>query len=295
MGESHPDRRFRGVNSCCRAGSHSAEGWCWSIYLSKRQNRHPAQELPVCRKCQQDCVSVAETCEETCLRWEKLTIAEGRRGWACLVPPPHSHTVSLLTPSSFPIKGLADAFQHLYTFSSGVDLDSYRNIWKRQLRSFHCSLKINLTMCKDDPTLNVHVSCYICCLLRIQINQNSILIFWSHNDTPPPILLFWPFLNCFHCAPIIKDNKQLIQQPPFNSSSSKNKQEGTARGNKERVTEMKWTWDYRENTEPPVKVWLGSHRLTKDFQHLGWLLARWCESQGSGGGARQPEVTETGR
>lgn len=135
-------------------------------------------------------------------------------------------------------------------------------------------------MCKDDPNLNVQISCYICCLLIIQINQNSILIFWSHNDTPPPPthLLFWPFLNCFHWAPIIKDNKGLIQQPPFNSSSSKYKQVESARGNEERVTEMKWTWDYKENREPAVKVWLGSHRLTKDFQHLSWLLARWWES-----------------
>lgn len=82
---------------------------------------------------------------------------------------------------------------------------------------------------------------------------------------------------------------------PFNSLSSKSKQEGTARGNKERVTEMKWAWDCREDTEPAVKVWLGSHRVTKHFQHLGWLLARWCKSQGSGGGARAPEVSETRR
>lgn len=54
------------------------------------------------------------------------------------------------------------------------------------LRSFHCSLKINLLPCKDDPHLNKQISFHICCLLRIQINQNSILILCSRNDTPSP-------------------------------------------------------------------------------------------------------------
>lgn len=62
-------------------------------------------------------------------------------------------------------------------------------------------------------------------------------------------------------------------------------------GNEERVAEMKWTRDCRENTEPAVKVRLGPHRRTKDFHHLNWPLSRWCKSQGpEGGGPRQPEV-----
>lgn len=50
------------------------------IDVSKRQKRHPAQEPTGRRKRQCDCVGVAETCEETWVRWEKLAHCGGTEG-----------------------------------------------------------------------------------------------------------------------------------------------------------------------------------------------------------------------